>query len=205
MNRDAPHSQTPQLRDITGIEKPPHAPSTPVSDSLPIVLGLALAIVFFAVLRRWLTTRTAAPDPSQQLLRALERLDRLDVGALGSERERIVQVSSLLRSYLETRLGLPATCRTKEEVLAELPAPLAQSPEFRAAVERVLSVSDAAAFGNAPPSYQEWREAAELVRFIVRSTGQARVAAVPGLPMGGPGDTGEAARRRGPAEGGPAG
>lgn len=207
MTRDTPAVDTPRLRDITGTEEPPPAPPAPTPPGgLAAVLVLTGAIVLVLVLRRWMGQRAARPGPSQRALRTLDELERQGRTAPDGDRDRATRLLAVLRGYLEARFGLPATCRTSEEVLAGLPPTLATRGDLLVWVERILSLCDGAAFGRKPLSSDEWREACDLFRDVVREAEDASAhGAAPELPVGRLGHTGEAAEERGPAEGGPVG
>ena len=103
----------------------------PVRIGLITLLGIAALavlgmVLIGALLRRLLKKRTAAAglSPEQQrspLEVAMERLDRLQAEAGGMEAEPfIVEVSDIVRDYLETALSIPAREQTSEEFLYEL-------------------------------------------------------------------------------------
>ncbi len=149
----------------------PGAPFPPAARRWPVFAvagGLALALAA----AWWLTRARARPSPGTTLvpphtaaLRALARL-RTAPRASPAEIERFyVEVSAVLRTYLEDRFGLRAPERTTEEFLRELESGDRLARDHRAELERFLSHCDLVKFAAHVPAETE-----HLATFLIAET-----------------------------------
>lgn len=128
------------------------------------LLGLA-ALLFFRLRRR---ARAAARASAYQ--RALERLRQLEAAGL-PERGEIdawyVELSYLIRHYLEDRFGVRAPERTTEEFLREARRAPELSAEHQKLLGAFLAGCDRVKFARHEPEEDEQRQAlATAVRFV---------------------------------------
>ncbi len=131
-----------------------------------------------ALLGSWLAKRFGgekarpSPPPVPADLQALGDLDRLLGGqtlSKGELRRFHIELSAILKRYLESRFAFPAVERTTGEVERDLRRlavdPLAQQPALE-----VLRACDRIKFANAATSLDESRERAAMVRGVVERT-----------------------------------
>lgn len=156
----------------------PAPPFPPVTPWLAWTLGL-LAVVG-AVLGIWLLLRRRkqrkpevreVPVPAHvRALRALARLRKAPRRTRVEVEAFYVEVSQVLRVYLEERFGLHAPERTTEEFLAELEAGDTLSLEQRAALARFLRQCDLVKFAGQQPDESVHLETFSLAEDFVEST-----------------------------------
>lgn len=137
-------------------------------------LLLVLASAAFVMLRR----RTGQPrhqsavavPPHIKALRALARLRSLPRTTQAQVEAFYVEVSDVLRLYLEERFGLRAPERTTEEFLRELEGGEQLAREHRAELERFLSQCDLVKFAAVVPGENEHLAMHGLAEAFVEST-----------------------------------
>ncbi len=138
------------------------------------VVLAAAAIV--AALAYWLVTRskvgTASPAKDPWVV-ALERLDMLEERNLISEGKfdiYYVDLSGVLRYYIEARYHLHAPERTTPEFLEEASGLKLFTPEQEAFLAGILRHSDRVKFARYEPGVLEMRESLDEVRGFVEET-----------------------------------
>jgi hypothetical protein len=110
-------------------------------------------------------------------LRALERLRNSDRTTPAQIDGFYVEVSAVLRSYLEERFGLHAPERTTEEFLRELESGDGLARHHRAELERFLSQCDLVKFAAFVPTEADHLTTWTLAERFVQATRGDRVAA----------------------------
>jgi hypothetical protein len=139
-----------------------------------IAAALALAASAWWLLRRAQTARhephEVALPPHVKAQRALERLRGQRVATLAEIEQYYVQVSQILRVYLEERFGLRAPERTTEEFLRELEGGSALAKNHRRELERFLSQCDLVKFAAVVPGPAEHQAVFELAAAFVEAT-----------------------------------
>jgi len=141
--------------------------------ALPLVL-LAAALLALAI-RAWTrrARRRPAPPPPPPDRAALEALDRLrQRGWIEEDRPEpfYVELSRIVREYVEQRFGLRAPERTTEEFLREAAASNALAPEHQALAGAFLEECDRVKFARARPRPADMRRALEIAERLVRET-----------------------------------
>jgi len=166
-----------EIRDIKGPERGPR-------DKTLLWLALAVFALLSAVAvgvywlrarRRSVAAQAARKRPAHELaLEALEKLRR--AGLLEEERhaEYYVELSAIVRTYLEGRFRLRAPEMTTEEFLqaAQLRPELAA--EHRSRLARFLAEADLVKFARHHPSIEEAERAHTAARELVESTAERR-------------------------------
>ncbi len=148
----------------------------------PLVALLALGAALLAV-RLFRRVREPAPPPPlppahDAALADLHRL--LSQGWIeAGEAERFyVELSRIVRAYIERRFGLQAPERTTEEFIREASESVALSVEHRQLTCRFLEHSDLVKFARARPGAEDMQAAANSAEQLVRET-------IPPPPAGG--------------------
>lgn len=159
----------------------PAPPFAPRLDLRPWLLGTAAIVFLVAVLWWWRRRPRAArrasdetPLPPHVLaLRALARLRSAPRATAGEVDAFYVEVSRILRLYLEQRFGLHAPERTTEEFLAELNGRGPQSPlddRQRGALAGFLRQCDLVKFARLQPAEDVHVESLRTAEEMVEAT-----------------------------------
>ena len=136
------------------------------------VLALAGAVGGLLV---WLR-RTDQRARTTAFERAIERLERLQRRGLPSTAELdawYVELSDIVRRYIEARFGLRAPELTTEEFLAEAGRSAELTPSHRSLLSAFLERCDRVKFARYSPGDTESHEALQLARQFLRETRDA--------------------------------
>ncbi len=148
--------------------------------------GLAAGAAMWTLLRRARRRRAdrgeVAVPPHVKAMRALQRLRNAPRTTPAQIEAFYVEVSAVLRTYLEQRFGLHAPERTTEEFLRELEASDGLAKEHRRELERFLSQCDLVKFAAIVPGEREHVTTWELAAAFVDATRGDRAAAPPPPP-----------------------
>ncbi len=166
--------------------EPPAPPFAPRFNPVPWLIGAgALAVLLLGIWwwrRRPRRARTAAPEiplpPHVKALRALARLRSANRSTPEEVDAFYVEVSRILRAYLEDRFGLHAPERTTEEFLAELNQHGNQSPldgRQRGALAGFLRQCDLVKFARVLPIEDVHVESLRIAEDLVEATRADRV------------------------------
>lgn len=136
--------------------------------------AVLLALILFFVLRRKPKPAPVTPPPPTVPLhvRTLDALDKLEQQGLwqrGEVKEYYVQLTDILRGYIEARFAVPALERTTDE----LTAAARQHAELCRHVDplhMILSTADMAKFARAQPMPDEHVAALRATREFVSAT-----------------------------------
>jgi len=166
--------------------EPPAPPFSPRFDWRPVLVGVGALSLLLASLwwwrrrpRRLPTAADGTPlPPHVAALRALARLRSAPRSTPAEVDAFYVEVSRILRAYLEQRFGLHAPERTTEEFLAELNAagqasPL--SPPQRNALAGFLRQCDLVKFARVLPGEEVHAESLRIAEELVEATRADRV------------------------------
>ncbi len=145
--------------------------------------GVALVVALLLWWRPWRRRQRAASDEVRlpAHVTALRALSRLRHGARETAEEVdafYVEVSRILRAYLEERFGLHAPERTTDEFLAELNAQGQASPldgRQRGALAGFLRQCDLVKFARARPGVDVHEESLRIAEELVEATRADRV------------------------------
>ncbi|HCA48728.1 MAG TPA: hypothetical protein DEP45_15650 [Armatimonadetes bacterium] len=167
---------TEEIRDLRGPREMPLRWHHYVIAALPVLALIALVVL----LVRWVRARRGArlPEeapavpltPAEEALLALDELEREDL--VGQERikEHYVQLSWIVRNYIERRWDLPALEETTGMLAQTLSASGRVPDEAVSAIVALLRHADLAKFAKHRPEAAVAREDIERAREIVRST-----------------------------------
>jgi hypothetical protein len=166
--------ETGDIRDIRG---PLALPVSVIQVSLlllALVAGLAVALWLLKRWRRRGDEPAVLPDlparPAHEV--ALEALDRLEASRLlerGQVKEYHIEVSEILRTYVERRFSVPALEMTTREVAQGLEA-VGVHTDTREGLRRFLDRCDLVKFAKVRPDAERSRSVLELGRELVRHT-----------------------------------
>lgn len=143
-----------------------------------VLLGTLLLALWSlrSSVRRTQPAEVALP-PHVKAQRALARLRNLPRTTAAQVEAFYVEVSDVLRTYLEERFGLHAPERTTEEFLRELEGGDRLAREHRTGLERFLSQCDLVKFAAVVPGEAEHLAVFRLAEGFVESTRADRVPA----------------------------
>ena len=136
--------------------------------------AVALALAAWLAYRYWRRPKTvAAPPPLPAWERAYERLRALDAQQLpqtGQFEPFYVELSSILRHYIEDRFSLHAPERTTPEFLAEASSGAALSDDHQKLLAGFLRHCDRVKFAKFEPAVAEMDHSMALVLHFVDET-----------------------------------
>ncbi len=148
-----------------------------------VLLGLALVIVVTLIWYMIWRRRQPPPEPQEESDEdelpspaelALERLDALEGAPLTTKSQvetYYVELSDILRTYIEHRLRIPALESTTQELMMELIHPNIQHQipsGIPRQVEQILSLADLVKFAEVIPTIPEGRTAVEEAVKVVQ-------------------------------------
>jgi len=162
-----------EIRDIKGPERGPrdYRPLWLAGGVLLALLAIVAAVYWLRSRRRAAETMAARRRPAHEVaLEALESLRR--AGLLEAERhaEYYVQLSAIVRAYLEGRFRLRAPEMTTEEFLQAAQASPELAAEHRGKLARFLAEADLVKFARHRPTMEESERAHTAARELVEST-----------------------------------
>lgn len=166
-----------QPRDIVGLRALPPGRGP---WGIAAAAGLLVLLALWGWRRRLRRPRPAPPPlpPEDAALAALDALLARGLPAQGRYEEFYVEVSAILRTYVEKRFALAAPEQTTEEFLHGVAARGDFSQEHRRALGEFLRHCDLVKFARLQPSAAEAAAAAATCRdFIVGAAPKARAAA----------------------------
>lgn len=165
-------SQNPKdFRDIKGVvDLPQPFDALRAATIAAIALGAALTILWlFFMLRR--TGRLDAMLPAdQRAMRELADLEAKRLPAAGRMHEFYVEVTDIVRVYIERRFGLRAPELTTPEFLREARRASAISDEHQKLLGGFLRGADLVKFGGVQPTVTQCDDALGLARRFVRES-----------------------------------
>lgn len=164
--------------DIREIRGPFAIPVGALRVLLTLLLVLLPALLAWLLYRRWRGragedergVRGPPPRPAYEL--ALEALAALEVSPMlerGRVKEFHIEVSEILRTYIERRFRVDALEMTTREVLAGLER-AGVDEELRGALRRFLEQCDLVKFAKVRPDAEASRDVLQLGRWIVERT-----------------------------------
>jgi hypothetical protein len=160
-----------EQRDITSIEELP-ARATWLA-YLPW-LGLAVAAAGLVAgawgLRRNLTRKVRPLTAHEWADSAIDRLEALDLPAIGEVDRYHTELGDIVRAYLEKRFQLPASHQTTAEFLETMKKSPHLSDVQRQQLRDFLERCDMAKFARAAPPPEECRAVAVVARSFIRET-----------------------------------
>jgi hypothetical protein len=168
--------------DISDIKGPARSPRP----WWPWLAAAALAAAAWWAWRRWKNRPVAAPlvpaappvPPETAAENALAELEASGLWERGEYAAFYLRLTDVLRIYLETRYGEPATAMTSAEVARLVKA---HEPDLRASAtaREVLTRADLVKFARSRPDASEGPNDVGLVRALVRKTTPALMDAAP--------------------------
>jgi hypothetical protein len=159
-----------EVRDRTGIEELPNVPPAPrpwwpwLLTAVPLLATVAL------VAWRWRSRPAAEPSAQTSALDQLKALGKKSLANRDEIGGFYTQLSMVLRTYLESTCGLPATQRTTAEVVGEKVAALPFDDASKTLLIDVLRRCDVAKFaGTACTAHRCDETLAMAVNFVQRT------------------------------------
>lgn len=155
-------------------------PPLPWPPALPRWLWAIPAVILAAtaaalLIRGWLRRRERRPPlppppPHEIALAELARLRERGWIEAGAAEPFFIEVSRIVRAYIEARFGLRAPEQTTEEFLRAAAESAALSPEHRALAAEFLTQCDLVKFARAQPGADAMRGALAAAERLVRET-----------------------------------
>jgi hypothetical protein len=167
-------AKDPKAADIRDIKPPEEVPFDwqpyGIAAAAVVVVGL-LGAAFFYLLNRPRRQRALPPRPPHELaLTALNRLRARGLIQQGHFEEYYVQLSSIVRRYLEDRFQIRAPEMTTEEFLSTLATDGRLIGPHRRLLGEFLSQADLVKFARHLPSLNDSEVAYEAARRFVEDT-----------------------------------
>ncbi len=169
-------NQQEDIRDIKGLILPAY-------DFLPLMLTVAVIgiLLFLMWLGFKIKNRFRDPEPLpaemiDYLKESLRKLDELEEKDYISRREydRLhVELSAVMRYFIENRFGLKALEQTTEEFIREIRYSPHFSSEQQSILQQFLELADLVKFATYDPGSNASREAMKTVRYFIESTRRA--------------------------------
>jgi hypothetical protein len=157
------------IRDIAGPrELPGGFPTALVVTGGSVLLGVAGVLIYRLRKRK----QKQAPPPAAHQI-ALARLKQLlDRDLAGQKRyiEFIIEVSGILRGYIEDRFGIHAPEMTTEEFLHESGSSSLLSDNQKKILEQFLKQSDLVKFANLEPAEEDVQRSFDTCRDFINET-----------------------------------
>jgi hypothetical protein len=147
--------------------------------AVPLLVLAAVAALTRRTRRRATHAAAVAVPPHTKALRALARLRNAPRATPAEVEAFYVEVSAVLRVYLEERFGLRAPERTTEEFLRDLEGGDQLAREHRRELERFLSQCDLVKFAAVVPGEAEHLGTFALAEAFVERTRPDRADAAP--------------------------
>ncbi|MFO7916046.1 MAG: hypothetical protein R6U43_10205 [Candidatus Krumholzibacteriales bacterium] len=157
------------IRDIAGPEvMPGEIPWALIATGAVILLGTGGVVIY----RRRKSRQGELPSPEAHEI-ALSRLKRLlERDLTGQKRyvEFTIEVSDILRGYIEDRFGIHAPEMTTEEFLHESGDSALLSPEHKKILESFLTHSDLVKFARLNPAEEDVQRTFDTCRDFINET-----------------------------------
>ncbi|MDZ7859119.1 MAG: hypothetical protein U5O15_00385 [Candidatus Krumholzibacteriota bacterium] len=158
-----------EIKDIAGPrELPREFPWTPALAGI-ILIAAILSVVVFRLRKK--KTRAVPPPAAHEV--ALAKLQNLLGRKLAEKklyREFTIEVSDILRGYIEDRFGLKAPERTTEEFLAEAGSALEVDKEKKEMIKQFLFHCDMVKFALLQPTQEDVRKTFDFCRDFIDAT-----------------------------------
>lgn len=167
-------AKEPTPLDIRDIAEPEALPFDwrPIAAAVGVVAALAAVIGLIRYLgrRRAAQAIAAAPKPHEVALEALARLRSRGLLEGGRYEEYYVELSAIIRGYVEGRFGLHAPEMTTEEFLAVMQRDRRLSPGHRRLLGEFLTESDLVKFARYTPRAEDGERAFGAARRFVEES-----------------------------------
>jgi hypothetical protein len=165
-----------EMRDVTPPEEVPSAPSWRQTYALAALAATVFG-VFLASGLAWRRRRQqpVAVPPEQWALRELDRIQSQPHDSAAAIEQFHIQISDVVRRYLELRFQLPAPEQTTVEFLARLRQASLLTPEQQALLREFLERCDLVKFARLTPNLEECATLAATARGLVEQTTVPRI------------------------------
>ena len=163
------------IRDVKG-------PIQPEYDYVPLILSVSgISLLLFSL---WLVVRIRmhlqdrelpAVETIDYLLESLRRLKKLEEKDYISQQQydRLhVELSAVLRYFIENRFGLKAREQTTEEFIRDIRYSPHFNTEQQSILQQFLELADLVKFATYDPGSEASREAMKTIRYFIESTGK---------------------------------
>jgi hypothetical protein len=148
----------------------PRSPSSGIFVIALVLIGAAAA-GFMVLKRRRKKSGPSSEIPIQvRLDRELQRILEKRLPEQGKYMEHFVQLSNILRRYIEVQSGIRATEKTSEEFLKDMALHSDFREKEKTQVKEFLTVSDSVKFAAHRPSSDEVDRATAMCRSIIHSS-----------------------------------
>ncbi len=161
-----------KLRDITGIERTAHPPTTGIWRMVGVVgLAIVAALALTAAwgIRRFQPRPKIAPSLVARTLEELDRLGELRLSGEQAVARYHTRLSDIVRRYLQERFDIPAAQRTTEEFCRALPVEKLLAHGDQQTLRQLLQRCDLAKFSAAEFSAADCETTRASRRFVETS------------------------------------
>lgn len=164
-------------QDIRPIKAPVSAPLT-LKEALPFIIGIILLgsligfIVYYLFFRKKPVHTAPAPPqpiiaPHVLALQQIEELERQDLWRQGKSKDFYVQLTEILRIYMNGRFGLQALASTTDEILYDLSVTHQVKENWMNRLRNLLVQADMVKFAKYTPQVSEFPESLQTAREFV--------------------------------------
>jgi len=162
---------TADIHDIKPLALPPFDPRPLYLGALSLAALLAIAVGLWFVLNRPRQPYVVPPPPPDEVaFRALDRLRAQRAGHDDWWQPYYVELSAIVRAYIEARFGIHAPEMTTEEFLAAAGNDTRLTPTHRNLLAEFLQQADLVKFARALPSLDDAEAAYRSARRFVEET-----------------------------------
>lgn len=164
-------------KDIKPIKEPINVPYT-FKELLPyigIVVLLAAIVVIIVLIIRWRKNKKLPIDekyllpPHEWALKELYKLKQQKLWQNGNIKEYYVQLSDILRNYIELRFNIPALENTTEELMSAMHKGIIHKKQ-KESINQFLMLSDFVKFAKANPDATDNENAITTVETFIQET-----------------------------------
>lgn len=164
------YSDTNELKDVKG---PVGLPETPWLLIASVVLGaavLALGVWYWLHKLALRTKKVKVKTPWDAAYERLDELKRRDPFGQGKAQEHFIELSAIVRTYIEERFSIRAPEMTTEEFLDSVKNATNVENEHKEILQSFMRLCDMVKFAKYPPSVQEAVHSFELAKTFVDET-----------------------------------
>ena len=138
---------------------------------LVVVLGVIGAVLYFMARRQAIPKPPPAVPPEDEALERLLRIKGKDLVGKGHFKQYFIEVSAVVRHYIERMFGVTAPEMTTEEFLTHTASENVLKSEWRELLEDFLTSSDMVKFARYRPTETECEQVFDTaVRFVRESS-----------------------------------
>lgn len=168
-----PLDEQADIRDIKGLILPPYdfRPLLATVSALALLMLLAWSVIQYRNRRQaGDTIQTVTIDFLKESLRRLDELEQQDYISKREYERLHVELSAIMRYFIENRFGLKALELTTEEFIRAIQYSPHFGSEQQAILRQFMELADLVKFATYDPGSNASQEALKTVRYFIEST-----------------------------------